>query len=158
MQGSVEIQSYCLGHTYFVSSATWVAAPGGSEPLLVTGSGDGTVRLWDPVAGALLDTLTVSKAEEPEEAGATAGASSGAAAEEAAAAAEEGAEEAVGGSTSGAAGAGGEGGGGEEEQGEEGEGGEEEDDGEEREPNLQDKVAMGPKCAPVICVASHSDG
>ena len=36
--GSVEIQSYCLGHTYFVSSCTWVATarPGG-PPLLVTG-------------------------------------------------------------------------------------------------------------------------
>lgn len=37
--GSVEIQSYCLGHTYFVSSCVWVAAagPGGGSPLLVTG-------------------------------------------------------------------------------------------------------------------------
>ena len=36
--GSVEIQSYCLGHTYFVSSCTWVApARPGGPPLLVTG-------------------------------------------------------------------------------------------------------------------------
>lgn len=40
--GSVEIQSYCLGHMYFVSSCAWVAGSadtqsGTSRPMLVTG-------------------------------------------------------------------------------------------------------------------------
>lgn len=43
-----EIQSFCLGHTSYVSGG--VFAEGGKKALLVTGGGDG-VRVWDPVDG-----------------------------------------------------------------------------------------------------------
>ncbi len=42
MQGYAEIRSFCLGHTAFVTCCTFVAV--GDETLLVTASGDGTIR------------------------------------------------------------------------------------------------------------------
>ncbi|KAG1680329.1 hypothetical protein FOA52_015419 [Chlamydomonas sp. UWO 241] len=174
MLGSVEIQSYCLGHTYFVSTCAWGApqTPGG-HPTLVTGSGDGTVRLWDPETGKLLDMIVVSA---PDETAAEIGATvDGAAAEttEAAEAADEaaaaggcgggeGGDTEMGGAAGGtgdeasaaAAGGAAEGGGDKDDGGDDGDGdgrggvGDEEDD----------RVAMGIKCAPVTCVCARSDG
>lgn len=42
MQGAHEIQSYCLGHTDFVTSAAFAHTP--RSTLLLSGGGDGTVR------------------------------------------------------------------------------------------------------------------
>ncbi|KAJ1663237.1 hypothetical protein IW140_001043 [Coemansia sp. RSA 1813] len=52
------IQSFCLGHTEFVT--TIATAPFGPENA-VTGSGDGTVRLWDVASGQLLQTVTLEQ-------------------------------------------------------------------------------------------------
>ncbi|XP_067934137.1 tRNA (guanine-N(7)-)-methyltransferase non-catalytic subunit wdr4-like [Watersipora subatra] len=43
-----EIQAFCLGHRKHVTSLAE------AEPWLVSGSGDGTVKLWDPETGKLL--------------------------------------------------------------------------------------------------------
>ncbi|EIE21905.1 YVTN repeat-like/Quino protein amine dehydrogenase [Coccomyxa subellipsoidea C-169] len=56
-RGAHEIQSYCLGHTSFVTACAFVATP--EATLLASASGDGTVRLWDHVSGQLLDTCHV---------------------------------------------------------------------------------------------------
>lgn len=42
MQGAHDIKSYCLGHTSFVTCATFVKGPQGT--VLVSGGGDGTIR------------------------------------------------------------------------------------------------------------------
>ena len=42
MQGAHDIESYCLGHTSFVTCAIFVKGPEGT--VLVTGGGDGTIR------------------------------------------------------------------------------------------------------------------
>lgn len=42
VQGAHEIQSYCLGHTSFVTSCAFVAAP--DQTLLASAGGDGTIR------------------------------------------------------------------------------------------------------------------
>ena len=42
MQGAHDIQSYCLGHTSFVTCATFLSSPKGT--VLVSGGGDGTIR------------------------------------------------------------------------------------------------------------------
>ncbi|WP_370653006.1 WD40 repeat domain-containing protein, partial [Frankia sp. CIT1] len=45
------------GRTSWVDSVAWATGADG-RLLLATGSGDGTVRVWDPVAGQTLHTLT----------------------------------------------------------------------------------------------------
>ena len=64
LQGAHEIHSYCLGHTNFVSCAAFVRGSAGGGEMLLTGSGDGTVRLWNPLDGRLLATLDVGAAAE----------------------------------------------------------------------------------------------
>lgn len=108
------------------------------------GSGDGTVRLWDVDSGKLLDTCIVS--QEQEEVGEEAQGDSVIGAEEeggeeAAECREGDGEEAVDGGE-----------GGEEDEGEE-------HDGEGEEGGFEDdRVATGPKIAPVTCIASSKDG
>jgi len=140
MLGSFEVQSYCLGHEYFVSACTWAApsAPG-AHPMLVTGSGDGTVRLWDAERGRLLDTCVVSEREEEVEADAEADMAAGAGAGDGDATAGSAATAAEGGGAADSAG----------EDGDSGEGGDDETD---------DRVVYGLKCAPVTCVACSRDG
>jgi len=53
-----DIHGYCLGHREFVISA--VSVPG-REGLLVSASGDGTVKLWDVATCTLLDSLALCK-------------------------------------------------------------------------------------------------
>lgn len=60
-KGAHEIQSFCLGHTDFVSCLAFIHLPDCRQSLLLSGSGDATVRLWDHVSGCLLDTCDVGK-------------------------------------------------------------------------------------------------
>lgn len=59
LDGAHEIQSFCLGHTKFVSCFTFVCSQEYPQGFLVSGSGDSTVRLWDYASGSLLDTCEV---------------------------------------------------------------------------------------------------
>ncbi|CAM0876203.1 unnamed protein product [Alopecurus aequalis] len=58
MKGATEIQSFCLGHTEFVSCIDFTRISAGSS-FLLSGGGDSTVRLWDHISGCLLDTYNV---------------------------------------------------------------------------------------------------
>ncbi|KAL2320975.1 hypothetical protein Fmac_029944 [Flemingia macrophylla] len=61
LNGAHQIQSFCLGHTEFVSCLAFVkSSQECPQGLLVSGSGDSTVRLWDITSGALLDTCEVA--------------------------------------------------------------------------------------------------
>ncbi|KAK8923978.1 hypothetical protein KSP39_PZI019665 [Platanthera zijinensis] len=60
-KGAHEIQSFCLGHTDFVSCLAFIHLPDFRQSLLLSGSGDATVRLWDHVSGCLLDTCDIGK-------------------------------------------------------------------------------------------------
>lgn len=64
LKGAHEIQSFCLGHTDFVSCLAFICLPDCYQILLLSGSGDGTVRLWDHVYGCLLDTCYIGKKDE----------------------------------------------------------------------------------------------
>ncbi|CAI9107807.1 OLC1v1007266C1 [Oldenlandia corymbosa var. corymbosa] len=59
LNGAHEIQSFCLGHTEFVSCLAFVCNQEYPQGFLVSGSGDSTVRLWDFSSGSLLDTCDV---------------------------------------------------------------------------------------------------
>ncbi|KAL4572032.1 hypothetical protein LXL04_018800 [Taraxacum kok-saghyz] len=59
IDGAHEIQSYCLGHTEFVSSLAFIYNQEFPQGYLVSGSGDSTVRLWDFTSGLLLHTCEV---------------------------------------------------------------------------------------------------
>ncbi|GAA0154515.1 RNA processing factor [Lithospermum erythrorhizon] len=59
LDGAHEIQSFCLGHTEFVSCLAFVCNVDFPQGNLVSGSGDSTVRLWDFTTGSLLDTCDV---------------------------------------------------------------------------------------------------
>ncbi|GAY40663.1 hypothetical protein CUMW_053700, partial [Citrus unshiu] len=59
LDGAHEIQSFCLGHTEFVSCLDFVCTVDYPQGYLVSGSGDSTVRLWDIISGSLLDTCEV---------------------------------------------------------------------------------------------------
>ncbi|ESW34444.1 hypothetical protein PHAVU_001G153300 [Phaseolus vulgaris] len=60
LNGAHQIQSFCLGHTEFVSCLAFVQALECPQGLLLSGSGDSTVRLWNVDSGALLDTCEVA--------------------------------------------------------------------------------------------------
>ncbi|XP_047152165.1 tRNA (guanine-N(7)-)-methyltransferase non-catalytic subunit wdr4 [Vigna umbellata] len=60
LNGAHQIQSFCLGHTEFVSCLAFVQAQECPQGLLLSGSGDATVRLWNIDSGALLDTCEVA--------------------------------------------------------------------------------------------------
>ncbi|KAF3612227.1 hypothetical protein DY000_02044284 [Brassica cretica] len=60
LQGAHEIQSFCLGHTEFVTCIAFVWNPELTQGYLMSGSGDSTVRLWDVTSGSLLNTCEVS--------------------------------------------------------------------------------------------------
>jgi len=53
------IETFCFGHTSFVTRldrASFETQDGAKIPLLLSGGGDGTVRLWEPSTGRLLHT------------------------------------------------------------------------------------------------------
>jgi tRNA (guanine-N(7)-)-methyltransferase subunit TRM82 len=58
LKGAHEIQSFCLGHTDFVSCIAFTHVSEGLG-FLISGGGDSTVRLWDYINGCLLDTFQV---------------------------------------------------------------------------------------------------
>ncbi|GIL90865.1 hypothetical protein Vretifemale_18584, partial [Volvox reticuliferus] len=77
LQGSYEIQGYCLGHQDFVSCIAFAVQPdehsgegaaGKVRPsVLLSGSGDGTVRVWDFETCTQLSSYVASApAAEPE--------------------------------------------------------------------------------------------
>ncbi|KAL4368675.1 hypothetical protein GQ457_05G002730 [Hibiscus cannabinus] len=59
LDGAHEIQSFCLGHTEFVSCLAFICTPDSPQGILVSGGGDSTVRMWDIISGSLLDTCEV---------------------------------------------------------------------------------------------------
>ncbi|KFK42671.1 hypothetical protein AALP_AA1G024800 [Arabis alpina] len=60
LEGAHEIQSFCLGHTEFITCIAFISTPELTQGYLMSGSGDSTVRLWDITSGSLLDTCEVS--------------------------------------------------------------------------------------------------
>ncbi|KAJ0005788.1 hypothetical protein NQD34_015682, partial [Periophthalmus magnuspinnatus] len=58
------IQSFCLGHQQFVST---LLAPSGSPHSLISGSGDGTVHLWDIDTGRSLQSVELRGLLQPRE-------------------------------------------------------------------------------------------
>ncbi|KAG7591022.1 WD40 repeat [Arabidopsis thaliana x Arabidopsis arenosa] len=60
LEGAHEIQSFCLGHSEFITCTAFVSTPELTQGYLMSGSGDSTVRLWDITSGSLLDTCEVS--------------------------------------------------------------------------------------------------
>ncbi|KAI8926444.1 WD40-repeat-containing domain protein [Entophlyctis helioformis] len=47
------------GHTGYVSSLAWYVPPNGGDGVLVSGSWDGTVRIWDPTSGRCVHKIQV---------------------------------------------------------------------------------------------------
>ncbi|KAK9669605.1 hypothetical protein RND81_13G142900 [Saponaria officinalis] len=61
LDGVHEIQSFCLGHSEFVTCLAFVHNPEFPHGYLVSGSGDSTVCLWDVMSGSLLCTSEVGR-------------------------------------------------------------------------------------------------
>lgn len=59
--GAHEIQSFCLGHSEFVSCLAFICNQDSQQWYLLSGGGDSTVRLWDFTCGSLLDTCHVGE-------------------------------------------------------------------------------------------------
>ena len=66
LKGAYDIQSFCLGHTNYVTCVAWVTTSN-QEELLVSGGGDGTLRVWDPMSGKLLSVLEIPNPVQNEE-------------------------------------------------------------------------------------------
>uniref|UniRef100_UPI0037E91C71 tRNA (guanine-N(7)-)-methyltransferase non-catalytic subunit wdr4 n=1 Tax=Semicossyphus pulcher TaxID=241346 RepID=UPI0037E91C71 len=61
LRSPYNIQSFCLGHQQFVSS---LLIPAGHPHWLLSGSGDGTVKLWEFESGRKLQSCDLSDLEE----------------------------------------------------------------------------------------------
>ena len=62
LQGCHEIQCFGFGHTDFVSCSVFVKQ--GDQEVLVSGGGDGTLRMWDKLDGRELSILQLGNAED----------------------------------------------------------------------------------------------
>ncbi|XP_066563187.1 tRNA (guanine-N(7)-)-methyltransferase non-catalytic subunit wdr4 isoform X2 [Amia ocellicauda] len=63
LKAPYDIQSFCLGHREFVSS---VFVPPHHPHWLISGSGDGTLRLWDIESGTELQNLDLKQLNGPD--------------------------------------------------------------------------------------------
>lgn len=146
-KGAYVIESYCMGHNEFVAGGAFVPQPAGSAPqhLFVSGSGDGSVRLWDAASGQQLHSLVVSQPDEQLDAAAASGSGTPAAGEAMDVDAAAGGKEEDGEDEKGE---------GEDSEGE-GEGDGEAGPGDGDEPVRERK---GPSCAPVLSLAVSPDG
>lgn len=61
VKGVHEIQSFCLGHSEFVSCLTFVHNSDFPQGFLLSGSGDSTVCLWNATSGSILCTSEVGR-------------------------------------------------------------------------------------------------
>ncbi|XP_054642487.1 tRNA (guanine-N(7)-)-methyltransferase non-catalytic subunit wdr4 [Dunckerocampus dactyliophorus] len=61
LRSPYNIQSFCLGHQQFVSS---LLVPSGHPHWLLSGSGDGTMKLWDFTSGKKLHSWDLQQLEE----------------------------------------------------------------------------------------------
>jgi len=59
MEGAHEIKSYCFGHHNFVSQSAFVAIEG--KEILISGGGDGRVKIWEIEDGKQLDSCLVGE-------------------------------------------------------------------------------------------------
>lgn len=60
------IQSYCLGHSQFVTKIHTPAYSSTENPILVSGGGEGLVNLWNIKTGKQLSTIDIKKVAEEE--------------------------------------------------------------------------------------------
>ena len=60
--GVHDIESYCLGHSVFVTCILFLGGLGGGQVLLASGAGDGQVKLWDAPKGEELSCVAVDSA------------------------------------------------------------------------------------------------
>lgn len=60
---SWNIDGYCLGHLEFITAVS-VSRKDNLDDLIISGSGDGTVRVWDSAACKQLDVVLLSRAAE----------------------------------------------------------------------------------------------
>jgi WD40 repeat protein len=58
--GAHDIVSFCLGHEKFVSSCSFIIDSDNKKELILTGGGDGLIKLWNPNTGDELDSKNVS--------------------------------------------------------------------------------------------------
>lgn len=57
--GAHDIMSFCLGHKKFVSACSFVIDSRNNKELIMTGGGDGLIKLWNPENGEELDSVNV---------------------------------------------------------------------------------------------------
>lgn len=68
--GAPEIESFCLGHSLFVTCVAFVGpTPAQPSGCLLSGGGDGTVRLWEPLSGQQLCNVTLAAPPKDETGG-----------------------------------------------------------------------------------------
>jgi WD40 repeat protein len=62
-----DIVSFCMGHTQFVTKLLFCTLGGTKNEALISGSGDGTLRSWNPLTGKEMGRLRLGKQKTQEE-------------------------------------------------------------------------------------------